>query len=377
MNGSALEENDLEEKDLEEIPLGVNALGKYGLRIDKMTRITLEQVAKMSGVSRSTVSRVVNQHQSVRPEVRQRVWEVIEDTGYQPNMAARTLASNRSGVIALVIPRVVASLFADPYFPFLIQGISQGCNANNLTLSLFLFHSEDEEQMIHRRVLRTGLIDGVIVASSLVDDPLIPKLIEQGAPVVVIGRPDKNSVASYVDAANIGGAKSAVSHLLRLGYKRVSTITGRLDMSPGVDRLQGYLDALKLWGISERSELIVEGDFSEAGGYSAMHLLLRSKPDAVFIASDTMALGALRAIEEVGLRVPNDIAIVGFDDLPPSRRTRPPLTVVRQPVQLTGQIAVDTLVDILEHGDSPPRRIVLDTQLIIRDSCGAKQKMGR
>lgn len=340
-----------------------------------MTRLTLEKIAKLSGVSRSTVSRVINQHQSVRPEVRERVWSVIEETGYQPNMAARTLASNRSGVIALVIPRVVSSLFADPYFPYLIQGISQGTNANNLTLTLFLFHSEDEEQMIYRRVLRTGLIDGVIIASSLIDDPLIPKLIEQETPFVAVGRLDESLVASYVDVDNQTGAITAVNHLLRNGSQRIGTITGRLDMTPGQDRLQGFLDALRMRGISASPELIVEGDFSEVGGYSAMRLLLRSEPDAVFIASDTMALGALRAIDEAGLSVPDDIAIVAFDDLPPSKRARPPLTVVRQPVRRTGLTAVDTLVDILQHGKSPPRHIILDTQLIVRDSCGAKKKM--
>ena len=340
-----------------------------------MARLTLEQIAKLSGVSRSTVSRVINQHQSVSPEVRQRVWSVIDETGYQPNMAARTLASNRSGVIALVIPRVVSSLFADPYFPILIQGVSQGCDANDLTLSLFLFHSEDEEKIIHRRVLSTGLIGGVIIASSLIDDPLIPKLLEQATPFVVIGRPDEKLPASYVDVDNRAGAITAVNHLLRNGNNRIGTITGRLDMTPGQDRLDGFLAALHYRGHSERPELIVEGDFTEAGGYSAMHLLLSSEPDAVFIASDTMAFGAIRAIEEAGMSVPDDIAIVSFDDLPPAMNARPPLTVIRQPVRRTGLTAVDTLMDILENGKSPPRRIILDTQLIVRDSCGAKKKM--
>lgn len=338
-----------------------------------MARLTLEDIAELSGVSRSTVSRVINDQRSVRPEVRERVWRVIEDTGYQPNLAAKALATNRTGVIGLVIPRVVASLFTDPYFPHLIEGISQGCNANSLTLSLFLFHSQDEERMIHKRVLRTGLIDGVIVASSLIDDPLIPQLIEQGTPAVVIGRPDQNPQASYVDVDNFTGAFMAANHLLRLDFRRVATITGPLNTVPGLDRLQGYREALKSRGQRETPELVVEGDFSEAGGYSAMHHLLPSEPDAVFIASDTMALGAIQAIEEAGLKVPDDIAIAGFDDLPPAGLARIPLTTVRQPVGQTGMIAVNTLLEILEHGNTPPRRLVLDTQLVIRDSCGAKK----
>ncbi|MFN2188850.1 MAG: LacI family DNA-binding transcriptional regulator [Candidatus Promineifilaceae bacterium] len=339
-----------------------------------MDRLTLEQIAKLSGVSRSTVSRVINGHPSVSPEVRMRVWGVIEETGYQPNMAARTLASNRSGVIALIIPRVVASLFSDPYFPILIQGISQGCEANDLTLTLFLFYSEDEEQTIHRRVLSTGLMDGVIIASSLIDDPLIPKLLEHDTPFVVIGRPSEHLPASYVDVDNRSGASVAVNHLLRHGCRKVGTVTGRLDMTPGQDRLDGYLDAIRLRGLSTMPELIVEGDFTEAGGYAAMRLLLRSEPDGVFIASDTMALGALRALDEAGLKVPDDVAIVAYDDLPASQRTRPPLTVIRQPIRRTGMAAVDSLVDLLENGESPPRKVILDSQLIVRDSCGAKKR---
>lgn len=334
-----------------------------------MGRLTLEQIAELSGVSRSTVSRVINDHPSVKPEVRQRVMEVITETGYHPNPAARSLASRRSGIIGLVIPRAVQSLFTDPYYPRLMQGIAQACNANDYTLSLFLFHTEDEEQKLYPRVLTTRLIDGVIVSASQIGDPLIPELINNQVPFVMVGRPNDLPDVSFVDADNAIGAYTATSHLIRLGYKRIAAITGPLNTTVGLDRRQGYVDALNDRSHSTDEALVVEGDFTELGGYAAMRRLIPHRPGAVFVASDTMAFGALRALRDAGLSVPDDVAVVGFDDLPTSALSDPPLTTIRQPIRRVGAQAVETLVDILTNGPEPPRRITLSTELIIRSSC--------
>lgn len=340
-----------------------------------MNKLTLEQIGKLAGVSRSTVSRVINNQASVKPEVRQRVRSVIKQTGYQPNLAARSLASQRSGIIGLVIPRIVQSLFTDPYFPHLMQGIAQGCNANDYLLSLFLFHTEDEEQKLYPRVLQAGLIDGVIIASTFTNDRLISQLVENEMPFVTIGRPDHAPQASFVDVDNVIGAYTAITHLMRLGYKRIATISGPQNMVAGIDRQQGYLNALNDRGYSINPALIVEGDFTELGGYSAMQRLLPHRPDAVFIASDSMALGALRALREVGLSVPGNIAIVGFDDLPPATISDPPLTTVRQPIRQTGIQAVEILIDIVTNGLEPPRRIIMNPHLVIRASCGMQERL--
>jgi len=177
--------------------------------------------------------------------------------------------------------------------------------------------------------------------------------------------------ASYVDADNIGGAREAVTHLLRLGRTRVATITGPQNMIAGADRLAGYLAALRDRAMVSEPGLIAEGDFTEAGGYRAMQQLLPHRPDAVFAASDMMAVGALRALREAGLRVSEDVAIVGFDDLPQAARTEPPLTTVRQPTYRLGTTTVDALLDLIEYPDSSPRRIVLPTELVVRASCGS------
>lgn len=338
---------------------------------DFATQFTLEKIGRLSGASRSTVSRVINGQPGVSNETRQRVLQVIEQTGYQPNAAARSLAARRSQVVGLVIPTAVQFLFTDPYFPRLIQGISQACNQHDYTLSLYLFQTADEEQTIYPRVLRTGAVDGVILSSTQVNDPLIPQLVENQVPFVVIGRPLNAPTANYVDVENVAGGHTATTHLIRLGYKRVATITGPMNAIAGLERLEGYQQAVQDRGRTIDPALIANGDFTEAGGYTAMRQLLTSQPDAVFAASDMMAMGALRAIREVGLTVPGDIALVGYDDMVPTPVVEPPLTTVRQPIRRMGTQAVEMLIDILHNGLTPPRRLVLPTELVIRASCGA------
>ncbi len=335
-----------------------------------MNNITLEKVAELAGVSRSTASRVVNRKAGVREDVRLRVRKVIEETGYRPNLAARALASNRSSIISLIVPHAASTLFTDPYFPRLIQGITLACNKNNLSLSLFLFQNEDEEEILTRRIANTSLVDGVIIASSQFDDPLIPHLVANGVPLVVVGRQDQYPEVSFVDIDNVNGAYAAVTHLLRRNYRRVAHITGPLNMVSGTDRLLGYKKALQDRGFTFKEKLVVEGDYTEAGGYAAMQQLLTANPDSVFAASDQMAIGALRAVREAGLQVPQDIALVGFDDLLPPGNIQPRLTTIRQPVVQIGQEAVSVLLDIIRNGPSPANRIILDTQLVIRESCG-------
>lgn len=334
-------------------------------------KLTLEQIARLSGVSRSTVSRVVNNHINVKPHVRQRVLEVIAETGYQPDPAARSLASQRSGIIGLVIPRAVQFLFTDPYYPRLLQGIAQACNTHDYILSLFLFHTEDEEQKLLTRVMRNRLVDGIIISASPFNDPLIPQLLENKLPFVMIGRPSCPGPISFVDVDNVAGAYSAVSHLIRLGYQRIAAITGPVNTAVGLDRQQGYLNALNERGQTIDKSLIVEGDFTEMGGYVAMQRLLPYKPDAVCVASDTMARGALRALRNAGVAVPGQIAVIGFDDLPASAISDPPLTTIRQPIRRVGALAVENLIDILKNKAEPPRCVIMPTQLVIRNSCGS------
>ncbi len=341
-----------------------------------MSNLTLEDIAKQAGVSRSTASRVVNDNPNVSENVRNKVQEVILTTGYHPHAAARSLASHRSWMIGLVLPRSVGNFFTDPYFPRLTQGVAQACNQHNYTLGLFLLETKEDEKRIFPLISRKGLLDGILLQTAQLGDKLTDRLINTDFPVVIAGRPFNVNGISYIDVDNVNAAYEAVCHLIQLGYKRIGTITGIMNTTAGIDRKEGYLKAIIEQGWDVDEALIVEGDFSESSGYLAMKQLLPAKPDAIFAASDTMAIGAIRAARDAELSVPNDIAFVGFDDLPIASLSDFQLTTVRQPIIQFGAKAVDTLIDLIENGIKPSRRIIMETELVIRDSCGASQKHG-
>ncbi len=330
--------------------------------------LTLEDIARMSGVSRSTVSRVINGEPNVNEQTRARVQAIIQNINFHPNLAARGLAAGHSKVIGLVIPTGVLAIFTDPYFSLVIQGVSSACNARGYSVMLWLAEPEYERGTIGQ-IINNGLIGGMLVSSMLVDDPLIACLYESKRPFITIGRHPTNDQINYVDVDNRVGAYQGVSHILRTGRRRVGVINGPSNTIASQDRYQGYLDALRERGVPLIPELVAEGEFSDTTGYLAMKRLLPYKPDAVFAASDAMAFAAMRAIHEAGLRIPEDIAMVGFDDIPAATNSNPPLTTVRQPIQRTGSIAAEVLIDMIEHPGPLPRRIVLPTELIIRSSC--------
>lgn len=331
--------------------------------------MNLEDIARLSGFSRSTVSRVVNGDPNVKESTRERIQEVIRSVNYRPNIAAQRLASGHSRVIGLVIPVEVSELFTDPYFPVLIQGVSAACNALDHLLMLWLADRQYEGQMI-RQILSGGLIEGVVLAAERIREPLIDALHGGDLPYVVIGQHPRLTQATSIDVENVIGAQKAVEHLLALGRRRIGAIAGPSDAVAGIDRLTGYQYALVANGISLQNELIVEGDFSEASGYAAMQTLLRRQVDAVFAASDMMAMGAMRAIHEAGLRIPQDVAVVGFDDMPLAAQLQPPLTTVRQPIRQTGYVAAEILISQIQEPASPPQQVILPTELVIRGSCG-------
>lgn len=334
--------------------------------------MNLEQIAQLSGVSRSTVSRVINNDPKVRDETRVRVRSIIQQLNYRPNAAARSLAGGKTFILGLVIPTGVASVFTDPYFPTLIRGISAACREHEFSVMLWLAEPDFERRTV-MNVLRNGFIDGVIVSSMPVDEVIVDALSRSTLPFILVGRDPSHPDVSYVDVENRRGAIEATTHLIRMGRRRIATITGPLNTIVGIDRRDGYLEALQQRGIEPDPNLIIEGDFSEEEGYRLTRTrLLALEPDAIFTASDAMSMGALRAAREAGKRIPEDIAVVGFDDMPFAARADPPLTTVRQPIQSLGSLAAETLIDMIEHeGDSYTRRILLPTELIIRKSCGA------
>lgn len=337
----------------------------------------IEEVAQKAGVSRSTVSRVLNNHRYVKPETRARVMTVIEQEGYSPHPAARILARQRTRVIGIVIPHAFTSAFDDPdylYFPTLVQGITTAAQEHDYAAMLWITHCSEDEQHYYQRILQNRLMDGLILASVEHNNPLAISLLENGTPFVSTERPlMAEDRISYVSIDNVQGGRVATEHLIRLGRRRIGAVTGRLSSPDGLDRLEGYKLALRDANIPFDPDLVVEAVFNRKSGYLATRTLLRRGVDAIFAGNDSSALGVLDALHEAGVRVPEDVAVIGFDDLPTAIQATPPLTTIRQPILQRGARALALLVDLLEGRAQNPRQVLLPTQLVIRESCGSGQ----
>jgi len=346
-----------------------------GAARDRRNGATLEEVASRAGVSRATVSRVVNGSPKVSPDVRVAVQAAVSELGYVPNRAARSLVTRRSGSIGVVITEPTDVLFSDPFFPRLLRGISGALSARDLQLILLMPENPTDAART-ADYISAGHVDGILLVSLHGDDPLPGAIARAGIPYVIGGRPLRTPAASFVDVDNRGGARSAVEHLIAGGRRTVATITGPSDMGAGVDRLAGYRDAIAEAGLAHDPALEVAGDFSQESGARAMDRLLSARPeiDAVFAASDLMASGALAVLSGAGRRVPEDVALVGFDDSPVAKSTHPPLTSIRQPIEEMGQEMARLLIDSVEGSAPAPRRVILATELIRRASSAGRRK---
>lgn len=332
--------------------------------------MNLEDIARKAGVSRSTVSRVINNEHDVSERTRQRVLAVIEQERFQPNPAARALVTRRSNIIGVAIPQTANVFFGDnSYFPMLLQGIAEGLNQHDYAMLLWLAESHEVRSAFARRVARHREPDGLIITSIVENDPLLDDLLKRNRRFVMVETPPHHQdQVSFVTVDNVRAAEIAVEHLIALGRRRIATITGDIAIRDAVDRLTGYQNALQKADISVDSRFIIYGKFHRNAGYQGMRELLPLRPDAVFAGVDTIALGVLDAIDEAGLRVPDDIAVVGFDDLDVALQAKPSLTTIRHSVQTVGSTAARLLIDLVEGKVQHPHHIVLPTELIIRDS---------
>ncbi|MEU6770035.1 LacI family DNA-binding transcriptional regulator [Streptomyces sp. NPDC046759] len=336
---------------------------------EAVSRPTLEAVAARAGVSRATVSRVVNGGDGVREPLAERVRQAVAELGYVPNQAARSLVTRRHDAVAVVIAEPETRVFADPFFALQLRGISKELTAQDNQLVLLLTEGRDDHARV-ARYLAGGHVDGALVFSLHLDDPLPGLIHDAGVPTVFGGRPgwgDEGRAAAaarparaagipgvaYVDCDNRGGARAAVRHLVGLGRRRIAHLTGPLDQTSAVDRLDGYRDVMNEIPGGNDPRLVVESDFTPAGGERAMRELLDRCPDAdaVFAANDLTALGALRVLRASGRRVPGDVAVIGFDDmLPVAEEADPPLTTVRQDIEEMGRLMARLLLRGLSDG---------------------------
>lgn len=331
--------------------------------------VTIEEVAAAAGVSRSTVSRVVNGSTAVSPAAIDAVNKAIADLKYVPNRAARTLASRTTNALALVVPEDPTRFFGDPYFASVVGGIYSRLASTPYVLNVFL--ASDDQGDKTTAYLRGGNIDGAMIVSHHARDSFIERIADS-VPVVFAGRPSQPEVAArsyYVDVDNVLGGRLGTQELIDAGRTRLATIAGPADMPPGVDRLIGFEGALADAGLEPAA--VVAADFSEQGGADAMRELLASgtQVDGVFVANDLMARGAMAVLADAGLRVPDDVAVVGFDDSVIAARTSPRLSTVSQPTFTQGELMVDVLLRLLSGG-APERVTIVEPQMVARDSVG-------
>lgn len=327
---------------------------------------TLDDVARAAGVSRSTASRAINGGDRVSPEAQTAVDDAVARLGYAPNRAARSLVTRRTDSIALVVPEPDARILTDPFLAGVLRGVSEGLTGTELQLVLLLARPGEPPGHI-ARYLRSGHVDGVIVASHHKEDQLEPELARSHLPAVFVGRPFDTESLHFVDVDNASGGRTATQRLVDRGCRRIATITGPLDMTAAVDRHDAWRRTLEDAGLPPVA--VANGDFTVAGGATAMERILAEHPDVdgVFAASDLMATGALQVLLESGRRVPDDVAVVGFDALG-AERTTPRLTTVLQPVVEMVTAATSTLLDVLAGGNEPTEPQIFVPRLVEGES---------
>lgn len=340
-------------------------------------RVTSREVAERAGVSRTTVSLVLNSiaNTNISRETRERVFRVAEELGYVPNAAAQALVNRNSGTVGLVLTRRNHTLATDAFFFQLVEGLLDVLRKQSLRLLVEMI--EDESNHSYLQLARSHQVDGILLSGPRYDDAALAALVQRKFPLVLNGTVADNQY-NTVDVDNIASACMAVNHLVQLGHRRIACITNApLTFTAASDRLSGYCEALEAAGLSYDERLVRQGAFDPQSGYEQMNRLLdqAERPTAVFVASDVVAFGALAALAKRGLRVPQDMALVGFDDVPMAAYCIPQLTTVHLPTHGLAQAAGERLVELLQGRDEAPRQILLETSLVIRQSCGANQNL--
>lgn len=338
-------------------------------------RVTSQDVADRAGVSRTTVSLVLNNapNAQISQNTRQRVLDAINELNYVPDAAAKALASRQSQTIGLLLIRTPHQIASDTFLTQTLDALIQSIHHAGMRLLIDIIEPRHQKET-YLHMVRAKRIDGILLSGPRYDDEALTALQEANFPTVLLGQ-IPGSWFSCVDVDNRAAAFTAVAHLLKLGHSRIACITNApLTYTAAIERLQGYRHALEEAGIPYDESLVRYGEFDCESGYCQMSSLLESKVSftAAFVASDTLAFGAQAALREHGLRVPQDVALVGMDNLPVARFTDPPLTTVHLPAIELARHAAEMLFQIMQEHQPEQRQVILDTHLVVRESCGAK-----
>ncbi|MBD8069914.1 LacI family DNA-binding transcriptional regulator [Bacillus sp. PS06] len=334
--------------------------------------ITIKDVAKAANVTPSTVSRVIADNPRISNKTKKKVRQVMEELGYQPNYKARNLASRTTQTIGLVMPNSTDKVFQNPFFPEVIRGISKMAHMKEYAIQFSTGEMEDEIYDGVVRIVQSGRVDGVILLYSRMNDRVMAFLEEKGFPYTIIGKPSYDvEKISHVDNDNFTAAKEVTDYLLQLGHQKIGFVSGNLSLMVTLDRQRGYETALKEAGIAICEDFLVHEDFLMEGGKQAISELLSLKetPTALVVADDLMAFGIINTLKEMGLRVPDDISIVSFNNLLLSEISQPPLTTVDINIFDLGFHAAKSLIEMINNPDEPAKRIIVPYRMTERDSC--------
>jgi LacI family transcriptional regulator len=329
--------------------------------------VTIFDVARASGVSYSTVSRVLNDFAFVKPTTRQKVLSVASELGYVANLQARSLAGGKSNIIGMLVPSL-----DNGYINVISQSIDEELSRAGYDLMVYTTHHKKGKEAQFVNTLTNSLSDGLLFMVPLIEDVrYLEQLRSRNFPYVLIDQTDEAQKSTVVTSSNFQGSYEATRYLIDLGHETIGFITGLMAIHSARERLAGYKAALQEAKIMIDESLIAEGDFHPTGGYKAAQKLLeqRPRPSAIFASNDLSAFGAMDAIRHAGLEIPKDISVIGFDDIPQASTAYPKLTTVRQPLSEIGQTAVKLLLGQIEQPNRTPQQVTLETQLVKRDSC--------
>lgn len=330
--------------------------------------VTISDIAKAANVTKATVSYVINNKPGVSEETRQKILKIMKEMNYHPSTVARGLAGKSTEMLGLIIPDI-----SDHFYVQVVRGVEETANLYNFTLNLCTTHALPEKEREMVDLFTTGRVDGIILMTYFLDLDYIVNLKKRKIPFVLIDSTFEDKSIYTVNVDNFEAGYKATEHLIRLGHKRIAFVGGPQSSNDSLLRFRGYRQALQDHGLSYSEDLVCQGDFKREGGYQAFLTLqrLQNKPTAVFAANDQMAIGILSAARSVGLQVPQDLSIIGCDDIEASSVVEPPLSTIKQPIEEMGKRATEIIFQLIYKEKPAQRRVVLKTSLVERSSCQA------
>ena len=354
--------------------IGNKHLGTNLFLRSPMKKVTIADVAHHADVSRATVSRVLNDNDSVNLELRERVLTAVKELGYRPNRAAQRLRSNTSDIIGVIVSDIQS-----PFFTAVVRGIEDAAYANKMNIVLCNADEDLHRQKTYLSYLQAENVSGIIVSPTwhMNESDELQMFRDSGIPIVLMDRVVTNHQFDTISVDNVDGAYTATKHLIDLGYKKIGILGGNLKLSTGKGRYEGYIKAMEETGLDISEKYIMFGDFTEDAGYQLAMTMLQSDnpPEALFVNNNLSTMGALKAIRELNLQIPQDVAFVSFDDIPMATELTTPVTVIAQPTHEMGSEAVRLLLRRLKSPEAPIQSLMLRTQLIVRESCGSTARI--